>query len=206
MSISFEPRKRIGTDRMNENVPEMLTVLPDPKLFRAARWAQHVCLGVAAIGILLGLMPLLGLQLSGSSSIAARASLPYLITALLCGTSLLLSGSEWTGAAVTYVGRAANLLLLCGAVAILVSPRIGSGTSPLRESALLAARFSVGFVALALVAVLVDKTNSLINHVVDFVVCGLCLLSLLLVSDAAFGRFALFGIATGSPGASALLI
>jgi diguanylate cyclase (GGDEF)-like protein len=191
---------------MNENVPDMLTVLPDPKLFRAARWAQRVCLGMAAIGVLLGLMPLLGIHLSGSSSTAARASLPYLITALLCIISLFLSESEWTGVAQIHVGRAATLLILCGAVAILFSSRIGGGTSPLREGALLAARFSVGFVALALVVVLVDKTNGLMNHVVDFMVCGLCLLSLLLVSDAAFGGFALFGRATGSPGASALLV
>lgn len=191
---------------MNEDVPDMLTVLPDPKLFRAARWAQRVCLGVVAIGILLGLMPLLGIHLSGSSSTAARASLPYLITALLCSISLFLSESELAGVAVVHVGRAANLLILCGGVAILFSSRIGSGTSPIREGALLAARFSLGFVALALVVVLVDKTSGLMNHVVDFMVCGLCLLSLLLVSDAAFGGFALFGRATGSPGASALLV
>lgn len=191
---------------MNENVPEMLTVLPDPKLFRAARWAQRVCLGVVAIGILSGLMPLFGTHMSGSSSTAARASLPYLITALLCGISLFLSESEWTRVAVTYVGRAANLLVLCGAVAILFCSRIGSGTYPPRDAALLGARFSHGFIALALVVFLLDRANWLINHVVDFMVCGLCLLSLLLVSDAAFGRFALFGRATGSPGAFALLI
>ncbi|HMG85906.1 MAG TPA: GGDEF domain-containing protein [Terracidiphilus sp.] len=191
---------------MNEMVPETLTVLPDPKLFRAARWGQRVCLGVAAIGILFGLMPLLGIHLSGSSSTAARASLPFLVTALLCGISLLLSQSEWTGVAITYAGRATNLLVLCAAVAILFSSRTGGGTSPLRESALLAARFSLGFVVLALVVVLVDKTNWLINQVVDVLVCGLCLLGLLLVSDATFGRFALFGRATGSPGAAALLI
>jgi diguanylate cyclase (GGDEF)-like protein len=191
---------------MNETVPDTLTVLPDPKLFRAARWARRVFLGVAAIGILLGLMPLLGIHLSGSSSTAARASLPYLITALLCGISLLFLESDGIGAAVRYGGPAANWLAICGAVSILFFSRTGGGTSPAREGALLAARFSLGFVALALVVVLVDKKNWLINRVVDLLVCGLCLLSLLLVSDAAFGGFALFGRATGSPGAAALLV
>ncbi len=190
---------------MNEMVPETLTVLPDPKLFRAARWGQRICLGVTAIGVLFGLLPLVGFHL-GSSTTAALASLPFLITALLCGTSLLLSESEWTGVALTYVGRATNLLILCGTVAILFSSRIGSGQSPLHEGALLAARFSLGFVTLALVVILVDKTNWLINRIVDVMVCWLCLLSLLLVSDAAFGSFALFGKVTGSPGSSALLI
>ncbi len=190
---------------MNEMVPDTLTVLPDPKLFRAARWGQRVCLAVAAIGVLLGLMPLLGIHLGGSSSTAASASLPYLITALLCGLSLLLLDPEWTGVAAIYAGRAANLLALCGAVAILYSSRTGGGT-PLHEGARLAARFSPGFVALALVVFLIDKEHRLINHAVDFLVCGLCLLSLLLVSDAAYGRFALFGTATGSPGAAPLLI
>src|SRR5580704_5567737 len=117
---------------MNETVPDTLTVLPDPKLFRAARWARRVFLGVAAIGILLGLMPLLGIHLSGSSSNAARASLPYLITALLCGISLLLLESDGIGAAVRYGGPAANWLAICGAVAILSFSRTGGGTSPAR--------------------------------------------------------------------------
>jgi diguanylate cyclase (GGDEF)-like protein len=119
--------------------------------------------------------------------------------------SLLLLDPEWTGVAAIYAGRAASLLVLCGAATILYSSRTGGGT-PLHEGARLAARFSPGFVALALVVFLVDKKNRLINHAVDFLVCGLCLLSLLLVSDAAYGRFALFGTATGSPGAAALLI
>lgn len=191
---------------MNEIAPDTLTVLPDPKLFRGARWAQRVCLGVAAIGVLFGLMPLLGIHLGGSSSTAARASLPYVITALLCGISLLLSEPDGIGIASIYAGRAVDLLASCGAVAILFFSRTGGGTSPLRESALLAARFSLGFVVLTLVVVLVDKENWLINRAVDLLVCGLCLLCLLLVSDAVFGSFALFGKATGAPGAAALLV
>ncbi|MGA8089722.1 MAG: GGDEF domain-containing protein [Terracidiphilus sp.] len=191
---------------MNEMVPDSLTVLPDPKLFRAARFAQRVCLGVAAIGVLFGLLPLLGIHLGGSTATAARASMPYLVTALLCGISLFLSEPQRMGVAVSYVAHAVDLLVICGAAAILFSSRFGLGTSPPRDGALLAVRFSLGFVALALVVFMVDKKNWLINHVVDFLLCGLCLLSLLLISDAAFSRFALFGRSTGSPGEAALLI
>ena len=188
----------------DETAPETLTVLPDPKLFRAARWGQRVCVAVAAIGVLFGLLPLVGVDLAGSSSITARASLPYLITALLCCISLLLSEPERMGVAVSYAGHAVDLLALCGAVAILFSSHLRGTAVPLQESAQLAARFSIGFVALALIVFMLDKKNWLINHIVDFLVCGLCLVSLLLVSDAALGRFGLFGAETASPGGAVL--
>jgi diguanylate cyclase (GGDEF)-like protein len=187
---------------MNDSVPDTLTVLPDPKLFRAARMGQRICLGVTVAGILVGLMPLVGGDLGGSSSTAGRASLPYLLTALLCAISLLLSEPDRVGIAMTYAGQAVDLLALCGAVAILFFSRAGA----LREDALLAPRFSLGFVALALAVFMVDKKNWLINHLVDFLVCGLCLLSLLLTSNAAFARFELFGNSTAVPGAISLTV
>jgi diguanylate cyclase (GGDEF)-like protein len=189
---------------MNENVPDTLTVLPDPKLFRVARWGQRICVGAALIGVLIGLMPLVGMHLGGTSPNDARASLPYLITALLCAASLFLSEPERTGAAIANAGHAVDFLAICGAVAILYFSYLG--THPPGAAALLAPRFSLGFIALALAVFMVDKTNWLINYIVDFLVCGLCLLSLLLVSDVAFGRFELFGVATAIPGAIALLV
>ncbi len=196
----------MGARHMNENVPDMPMVLPDPKLFRAARWGQRVSLVAAAIGILFGLMPLLGLRLGGWSTTTARASLPCLITALLCAVSLLLSDSEWTGVAIGRAGQAVDLLALCGAVAIMIFAYIGGGTSSVSEGTLPAERFSLGFVLLALAVFMVGKEHRLINHVVDFMVCGLCLLCLLLVSDAAFGRSRLFGAAsTGHEGATLLV-
>src|SRR6185437_1897614 len=189
---------------MNENVPDTLTVLPDPKLFRMARWGQRICVGAALIGILIGLMPFVGIHLSGTSPNDARASLPFLITALLCAASLFLSEPERTGAAIANAGHAVDFLAICGAVAILYFSY--PGTHRLGATALLAPRFSLGFIALALAVFMVDKTNWLINYIVDFLVCGLCLLSLLLVSDVAFGRFELFGVATAIPGAVALLV
>lgn len=187
---------------MNDSVPDTLTVLPDPKLFRAARIGQRICLGVTVAGILVGLMPLVGIDLGSSSSTAARASLPYLLTALLCAISLILSEPDRVGIAITYAGQAVDLLALCGAVAILFFSRAGA----LREGAILAPRFSLGFVALALAVFMVDKKNWLINHLVDFLVCGLCLLSLLLTSNAAFARFELFGNSTAVPGAISLTV
>ena len=189
---------------MNDQVPDSLTVLPDPKLFRAARWGQRVCLALAALSVLLGMIPQLGIHLGGSPSIPERASLPYLITALLCCISLFISEPERTGVA-TYARRAANLLVLCGTGAILFVALTARQTFPHHESALLASRFSFGFVALALAVCTVDKKNWLINHMVDFLACGLCLLSLSLVSGAAFGKLGLFGTTTDSLGPPAVL-
>ena len=171
--------------------------MPDPKLFRAARLAQRVCLGLALIGVLIGLMPVVGVHFGAAPSISIRASLPYLITALLCSISLLLSQSERTGVAIIYAGRASNLLVLCGAAAILFFSRTGEGAH-------WAAGFSLGFMALALVVVLLDRNNRLLNRVVDVLVCGLCFLCLLLLSDAVFAGFALFG-RVSSPSAGAVL-
>ena len=146
---------------MNENVPDTLTVLPDPKLFRAARWGQRICVGAALIGVLIGLMPLVGMHLGGTSPNDARASLPYLITALLCAASLFLSEPERTGAAIANAGHAVDFLAICGAVAILYFSYLG--THPPGAATLLAPRFSLGFIALALAVFMVDKTNWLIN-------------------------------------------
>jgi diguanylate cyclase (GGDEF)-like protein len=186
---------------MNDNVPDTLTVLPDPKLFRVARWGQRVCLGAALIGVLIGLMPLVGIHITGTSPNDARASLPYLITALFCAASLFLSEPERTGAAIANAGHAVDFLAICGAGAILYFSHPGT-----QAAALVASRFSLGFIALALAVFMVDKTNWLINYMVDFLVLGLCLLSLLLISDAAFGKFELFGVARAIPGAVALLV
>ena len=46
----------------------------------------------------------------------------------------------------------------------------------------------MGFAPLTIVVVLIDQKNWLINRLVDVMVCSLCLLSLLLVSDAVFGQ------------------
>ena len=63
---------------MNEIVPDNLTVLPDPRLFRAARWTQRICLGVAGIGILLGLVEI---PIGGNLTSVVRASLAFFLTA-----------------------------------------------------------------------------------------------------------------------------
>ena len=47
---------------MSDQVPETLTVLPDPTLFRLARWMQVVSLCVAAGAVLFALLPLIGVR------------------------------------------------------------------------------------------------------------------------------------------------
>ena len=187
-------------------VPDTLTVLPDPRLFRAARWGHRICLGVAVIGVIFGLLPLVGIHLSGSSAAATRAGVPYLITALLCVLSLFLSEPERSGVAIGYAGQAVDLLALCGAVAILFYSGIRITTAPLQGSSLPAARFSLGFVALALVVFLMDKKHWLINYLADFLVCGLCSLSLLLIADMVFEGSGLLGRTRGSSGTAVVLI
>ena len=46
-------------DSSEERVPETLTVLPDPKLFRLARWMQVASLFMAAIAVVFNLVPML---------------------------------------------------------------------------------------------------------------------------------------------------
>ena len=189
---------------MNEIAPDTLTVLPDPRLFRAARWTQRICLGVTACAILFGLTPLVGIEVGGSSAAAARASLPFLITALLCGVSLLLSEPEWTGVAIGYARHIANFFVICAM--ILFTIRSGSAAASAQHVLSPSTRLALGLSLLAIVVVLMDKKHWLINWLVDVLVCGLCLLNLLLVSDAVLGRFALFGTKVGSAGTAPLLL
>ena len=58
----------------NERVPESLAVLPDPGMFRAARLAQRICIGIAIAASLFEL-----LQLFGSRRTSALANLPVLL-------------------------------------------------------------------------------------------------------------------------------
>lgn len=178
---------------MNESVPEALPVLPDPRLFRAARWVQRINLGVAAIAILLGFMPLLGLEMAGITAATARGCLPCLFAALFCVLSLLLSAPGRTGVAVGYAQGTANLLVLFTAAVVIFWTRAAAVGSRSGHIVFPPARLAFGFVLLALAVILVDRKNWQISHIVDGLACGLCLLSLLLVSDAAFGRFLFSG-------------
>lgn len=188
---------------MNEIAPDTLTVLPDPRLFHAARWMQRICLGVTACAILLALTPLVGIDAGGSAA-TARASLPFLLTALLCGVSLLLSEPDWTGVAIGYARRIANFFVICAM--ILFTIRTGSSAASAQHVLSQSTRLALGLGLLAIVVVLLDQKNWLVNRIVDVLVCGLCLLTLLLVSDVVLGRFALFGTNAGSAGTAPLLL
>ena len=175
---------------MNENAPDTLNVLPDPKLFRAARSLQRICLILTAGGILFGLLPLLGL---GGSAAAGRGALPLIVTSLLCALSLAFSGTEADRVAIRYAQRAANLLAIFAASVVVFWSRAGNVASQSQHIIFPPARLAPGFVLLTLIVVLIDKKNWLINRIVDGMMCCLCLLDLLLLADAAYGKFALFG-------------
>lgn len=158
---------------MNETAPpEMLTVLPNPALFRGARLIQRIGLGISAAAILAGLMPLAGTALGRPTSLGARGAIPLVLTAAICALSLLLSSLELEGGALAYAPRIANaMVLLAAAALVFATPAAGEGP----------ARLAFGFVVLGLAVVTVDRKHWLLNRVADALVCGLCLLSLALV-------------------------
>ncbi len=188
----------------NDGPPEFLSVLPDPILFRAARLTQRICIGIAVIAILYGLMPLFGF--GGSSALATTsASLPMLLTGLLCGVSLLLSEPSRMGA-LPYARRAAKVLAVFGAAVVIFWMRALAAVDNPLHSAAPPLRVALGFVLLALIAVVVDNAHWLMNWIVDGMVCGLCILSLLLTSDALFAWSALFRKTADNRGSAAVLV
>ena len=190
---------------MNEMVPEALTVLPNPSLFRAARWMQRISVGVALIATLFGFLPLLGLPIVASTSAAARGCVPILFTGLFSALSLVLSAPGRTGVAYSYVLRFVNFLVIFAAAVDIFWMRAasvaGSGKIVFPPN-----RLAIGFVFLALAVILVDRRNWFVNRIVDVIACGLCLLSLLLVSDSIFSSFALFNHPAVAGGFTASLV
>jgi len=188
----------------NDTAPNFLTVLPDPSLFRAARLTQRICIGIAVLALLFELLPLLSPG-GGSPASTARASLPVLLTGLLCAVSLLLSEPNLVGPGL-YARRGAKILVIFGGAVVLFWTRaIASPENPLHSVAP-PERMALGFVLLALITVVVDNANWLINRSADVMACGLCLLSLLLVSDAILTRSGLFGKTTQSEGFALMLL
>lgn len=171
---------QIGT--MNETAPEMLTILPNPALFRAARWTQRIGLVVAAAAIAAGLLPLAGIAPGGSVAVA-RGALPLLLTGLICALTLLLSSMESEAVTLVYARRIATVLMLFAATVLVVFWWRAAATGA-RSSHIVfpPARLVFGFVALGLAVVLIDQKNWVLNRIADVLVCGLSLLSLTLVA------------------------
>jgi diguanylate cyclase (GGDEF)-like protein len=183
---------------MTEMLPEALTVLPNPTLFRAARSMQRIGLGATAAGIVFGLLPLTGLTGNGVTTAVARGSLPLLAAALFSTLSLLFSSPERRGVAMSYARRIANLLVLFATAVVLSWSRAASAGGRSGHIVFPPERIAYGFAALGLAVLLVNRRNWLLNLAADVVVCGLCLLSLLLIADSVFGRLGQFGAGGGS--------
>jgi diguanylate cyclase (GGDEF)-like protein len=191
---------------LDERVPETLTILPDPSLFRAARWAQTLCLAVAGIAIAVGLSPLFG---SGSSATAvqtARAGLPILLTALVCAIGLALSAPDRAGTQLFYAGRAARILAVFGAAVIIFWTHAISVFGNPMHAVAPPAKLAFGFVLLSIAVLLVDDANWLINRAVDVMVCGLCLLAVLMLSGVLYGWLGVFGTSAGHQAPGSLLV
>ncbi|MBS1802836.1 MAG: GGDEF domain-containing protein [Acidobacteria bacterium] len=190
-------------NRKEDKVPESLTVLPDPKLFRIARWAQVVSLGVAAAAIVFHLLPLFGLFGVAES---ARSSLPLVLTGLVCAIRLGLSGPDISGTLVVYVVRIARVLGVFGGAVILFWMRaLANPSNPMHPLAP-PARIAFGFVVLSIAVLLVDYANWLMNRIVDVLVCVLCLLAVLVAADYFYGRFGVFGSSMGTHSTGSLIL
>jgi diguanylate cyclase (GGDEF)-like protein len=183
---------------MDERVLPTLTVLPDPKLFRIARWLQVVCLAVTGTAIVYQLALLTGLGANFALIEGARAGLPLLLTGLVCAISLGLTGPERTSTTAIHAGRAASLLAVFGAAVTIFCMRAISVPGNPMHTVAPPARVAVGFVQLTVAVVRVDNANWLVNRAMDAIVCVLCLLAMLTVSDVLYGWLGLFG---GRPGA-----
>jgi diguanylate cyclase (GGDEF)-like protein len=194
--------------RREDKVPETLTVLPDPKLFRLARWMQVACIGVAALAIGFQLLSSFG---SAGMAQSARASLPLVLTGLVCAIGLGLSGPDSSGNFVVYAVRAAKVLgAFGGAVIIFWMVALSNPGNPMHAAAP-SARIAFGFVLLSLAALLLDNTNWRVNRIMDALVCVLCLLAVLITADYLYGRFGLFGSGPAlhglrAPGLASLLL
>jgi len=189
-------------NRKEDKVPESLTVLPDPTLFRIARWTQLIALGVAAAAIVFNLLPLSGLF---GVALAARSSLPLVLTGLVCAISLGLSGPYISGSVFVYSVRATRVLgVFGGAVIIFWIKALANPGNPMHSFAP-PARIAFGFLLLSIVVLLVDNANWLANRIVDLLVCVLCLLAVLVAADYFYGRFGVFGSSAATHATGSLI-
>ena len=161
----------------------MLTILPDPRMFRAARWTGRACLAIAAGAIIWGLAPLIGI---GKLSAAGRGGLPLVITALWCGVSLMASEPDRRGVLFVYMRRVAKVLALFAAGVVVFWAE--AGNSGLHPAGIVfpPARVALGFLLLTVATLLLDKKNWMVNRILDVLACGLCLLFLVILLGAAF--------------------
>jgi diguanylate cyclase (GGDEF)-like protein len=176
---------------IEDTAPDTLVVLPDPALFRAARIAQLVCVVTGSLAILVDLLSLIGSV--GKINLAMRSNLPELLIGLFCAASLLASWSRRRGALVLNAQRVANVLAILGAALIPFWMRIIGTPASHLNSVAPSAWVAAGFVLLALSVVFVDHAHLNLNRVVDLLVCVLCLICLLMVSQALFAWVGLFG-------------
>lgn len=183
---------------MLEAVPDTLTVLPDPVLFRTVRWANRACLGIAAVAILFALAPLFGMHAKGPAAAIARGGLPLIISGLWCAASLLASEPERQGIAFAYARRIAKLLALLAAAVVVFWMRIAASGARPEGFVFPRPPIAFGFVVLTIAVVLLEKRNWVVNQLVDVLAGGLCLMVLLMLSNTLFGRLALFGGKAGA--------
>jgi len=186
---------------MNDAVPETLSVLPNPAMFRAARSMQRIGLGAAGLGILFGLMPFAGIEIGGSTAVMARGSVPLLLSAAICVLSLLLSSGNSEGVTFRFARPIANALVFLGAAVVLLwsrAARVGAASGPVVFPP---SRLALGFVVLALAIILVDRRNLLLNRIADVLVGSLCLLCLMLMAALVF-----LGRGTGLGSSTATLV
>lgn len=177
--------------RRDDIVPERLTVLPNPKLFRAARWMQIACLATGALACIVALLRAIGVLPSAGAADALKVSLPMLLTGLASAIGLGLSEPEGERKIAIYAGRAARALAVLGAAVIVVWAKILSAPGNPMHAFAPSWRLVLGFVLLAICVLLVDNENPRVNRIVDGLVCALCLLSVLIFADCFYSLLGL---------------
>jgi diguanylate cyclase (GGDEF)-like protein len=190
---------------MNDTAPETLTVLPNRRMFYAARRMQYGFLSIVAVAFVAGILPLFGLHLGSASAVSAGGDLPILLASLLCGLSLFLSGPERGDFAAKLARRAAKLLAICEGALLLMWLRSASAVS-IEHGGFSRASIALGFGMLVIVVLLIDHDGEQMRFAVDVLVCCLCALSLVLIANAVLGRLVLFGSAAGREEPGAVLV
>jgi diguanylate cyclase (GGDEF)-like protein len=126
---------------------------------------------------------------TGASSFG-NISISIAATGLLCALSLSSSEPKRPGRVLGYARRFANLLLAAAVVYLVVHALHGTagldGLFNAGRAAVTPGRVSAAFAVLAITVIVIQSSNSILNRIADGLVCLLCLLVAILLSDFVF--------------------
>jgi diguanylate cyclase (GGDEF)-like protein len=196
---------------MTRQIPQTISVLPNPSIFRGMLFAQRFCLALSGLATVDALWMWLRLGSSKLAHPGASFTAPLVLTVVVCFSSLLLSEPESAAHLLVYFRRFVNSLALISAAVLLfhVLPA-ASGVGGASQSAVqgmpIARLLIVTLALLAIVVVLIQSTGHVISRFADILGCCLCILVLTLVAEHAFNTFPIFGGPNTVPASTVILI